>query len=224
MIRRIRKFVYKAGFRPKLGNPFHSPSLDMIYAAKKGFVHLKGTDFDGETDLVVGDKIMQFKNYRTDGFPDFNQIADEIMNPISVFGNPEMKVYKPHYLVTPRKHGRSAAMRDTIAHNMAYGKGTVAYVGPSMTIKERPNPWPIGTDAWHLWNLRGNSWGHAETHIKGRRSDEWVFMVYTAGSFHYDAQTVENDVRTVFEAIERGVGAPVEGIWTFLLDVPEELL
>lgn len=33
-MRYIRRMVYRAGLRPKPGNPFYSPSLDITYAYK----------------------------------------------------------------------------------------------------------------------------------------------------------------------------------------------
>lgn len=257
VISRIRRLVYKAGFRPKLGNPFHSPSLDMIYAAKKGFVHLKGQDFDGKTFLKLGEmkpisifgpdqvasrhpdipdqvKWMALNEGEIELYePEYSDLwykAQETGIPYSELVHRSIdKIIentraKPFMIQLPRKQGRTKMMEEMIKHNLQYGKGSVAYVGPSMTIKERPNPWPIGTDAWHLWNLRGNSWGHSESVRNGLQGLEWVMVVYTAGAFYYNAQKATNDVRTAKEGMSERLGIPVDGVWTFLLEVPEELL
>lgn len=252
MIGRIRRVVYKAGFRPKQGSPFYSPSLALIYGAKESFVHLKGTDFDGDTVLKLGEMkpISIFgpdqMTSRHPDIPDQEKWMALNEGPIEPYSSPLMDLAKesgvPYTdlvyasmgkigenfrrwaIVTSRKHGRTQAMMKEIEHNLRYGKGSVAYIGPGMTIRRRPNPWPVGTDAWHLWNLRGNAYGHAETHVKGHRSDEWVMMVYTAGQFVYDAQKAANDVRTVREMIAIHAGLSPDEVSMAHFTVPEELL
>lgn len=150
---------------------------------------------------------------------DFSKIGE--VKPISIFGPDRMvsrhpdipdqinwmaynhgeierfEPYKRSYIVTPRKHGRSKAMLEEIAYNLRYGRGSVAYVGPGMTITERRNPWPVGTDAWHLWNLHGDTIGHAERLTEGPQGLEGVFRVYTPSQFIWDRQKAAEGVSTV---------------------------
>lgn len=166
-MRRIRSWVYRLGFRPKQGNPFHSPSLALVYVWKDrgGLLSqqkLSGTDFDGDT-------VLHFDTERVvSQHPDIpDMIKSMTWNP-----NP----------IVPFDEALSYSAADILAVNSSYGKTF------NVSVKARVNPWVAGTDEWHEFNLHGRSWGHVETTNEDDRDIYMDGVVYGATHFIWDAQ------------------------------------
>lgn len=225
MLRRIRAIAYKRGYRPKPGTLLYSPSLSLIYGWRDSggllsqqhpafievtdyeghdFTKIKGVDFDGDTVLKFGPDQMVSQH------PDISEL-EKIYKSATYGIQQASEIIKTNLTPAFNAFWNTALMDPEV--RLAYWE---AYVQD----EESSNPWPVGTDAWHEWNLHGKSCGHFETHIKGPRGEEWVGVMYGPTSFVWSRQKAGKDVSTL---LSESWNHPPE-LWAIESWLPKELL
>jgi hypothetical protein len=201
VIRRLRAFVYKRGYRPKPGNPLYSPSLDIVYSVPERFQNL---NFGPIVPYYPPEIAPTLKKSTHDSDSAFDFSLTSLGTRFDEAAVAELKKSMARVSRQMMEASRGIAASLTPMFTAFWEKSMkdpevrLAYWTDVMMDRSSDNPWPIGTDAWHEYNLHGRSIGHIKS-----IGDTFVHlsvdaMIYKPTDFLYDAEKVLESVRTAY--------------------------